>query len=117
MDKKILSLSLCLAAGLAGSVSAQLPSNPWAPHPNDGYFENVPTYDSTQAPEIPEYNNGQTGRRSSSRRPLGQIARPQRHKNLARQRTARPRPELCRGSHHLRNRLRTRNDCPRSQPP
>ena len=61
MDKKILSLSLCLAAGLAGNVSAQLPSNPWAPHPNDGYFENVPTYDSTQAPEIPEYNNGQTG--------------------------------------------------------
>ena len=61
MDKKILSLSLCLAAGLAGSVSAQLPSNHWAKLHIDAYFENVPTYDSTQAPEIPEYNNGQSG--------------------------------------------------------
>ena len=40
---------------MAGSAAAQLPSNPWAPHPNDGYFgDNVANTDQTQAPV---YNN------------------------------------------------------------
>ena len=61
MDKKLLSLSLLLAGSCwAFSAAAQLPTNPWAPNPNDGYFENVPTYDSTKAPVVPEYGNGQT---------------------------------------------------------
>lgn len=50
-----------LIAILAGQAAlAQLPANPWAPHPNDGYFENVPTNDPTKAPVIPEYSDGQT---------------------------------------------------------
>ena len=44
---------------MAGSASAQLPSNPWAPHPNDGYFgDNVADTDPTQAPV---YNNTSSG--------------------------------------------------------
>lgn len=36
---------------ISGSVLAQLPSNPWAPHPNDGYMgNNVANTDVTQAP-------------------------------------------------------------------
>lgn len=45
----------------ASSAFAQLPANPWAPRPNDGYFANVankPT--NTDTPTIPEYGNGQT---------------------------------------------------------
>lgn len=44
---------------IAGSAAAQLPSNPWAPHPNDGYFgDNVANTDQTQAPV---YNNTSNG--------------------------------------------------------
>lgn len=44
---------------MAGSAAAQLPSNPWAPHPNDGYFgDNVANTDQTQAPV---YNNTSNG--------------------------------------------------------
>lgn len=44
---------------IAGSATAQLPSNPWAPHPNDGYFgDNVANTDQTQAPV---YNNTSNG--------------------------------------------------------
>lgn len=55
--------SSALLAGvlLCSSTQAQLPANPWAPHPNDGYFEKAPTSDPTKAPIIPEYNDGQTG--------------------------------------------------------
>jgi len=60
MDKNIFHLSLLCAISLSFSANAQLPTNPWAPHPNDGYFENVPTYNAQQTPEIPQYQNGQT---------------------------------------------------------
>lgn len=44
---------------LAGGSSAQLPSNPWVPHPNDGTFgNNVANTDPTQAPV---YNNTSNG--------------------------------------------------------
>lgn len=44
---------------LAGGTSAQLPNNPWAPHPNDGTFgNNVADTDPTQAPV---YNNTSNG--------------------------------------------------------
>jgi len=60
MDKNIFHLSLLCAISLSFSANAQLPTNPWAPHPNDGYVENVPTYNAQQTPEIPQYQNGQT---------------------------------------------------------
>ena len=60
MNKNIFHLTLLCAIGFSFSGNAQLPTNPWAPNPNDGYFENVPTYDAQQTPEIPQYKNGQT---------------------------------------------------------
>lgn len=45
---------------LASSSSwAQLPSNPWAPHPNDGYFgDNVANTDITKAPVYENTSSG-----------------------------------------------------------
>lgn len=43
----------------AGNVSAQLPSNPWAPHPNSGYFGN--NVASTVQTQAPVYNNTSNG--------------------------------------------------------
>ena len=60
MNKNIFQLSLLCAISFSFSANAQLPTNPWAPNPNDGYFENVPTYNAQQTPEIPQYKNGQT---------------------------------------------------------
>ncbi len=60
MKKHLFHLTLLCAINFAFNTQAQLPVNPWAPNPNDGYFENVPTYNSAQTPEVPEYSNGQT---------------------------------------------------------
>lgn len=44
---------------ISGAVSAQLPSNPWAPHPNDGYMgSNVADTDITQAPVYKNTSGG-----------------------------------------------------------
>lgn len=43
----------------ASAALAQLPSNPWAPNPNDGYFgDNVANTDVTQAPIYDNTANG-----------------------------------------------------------
>ena len=43
----------------ASAALAQLPSNPWAPNPNDGYFgDNVANTDITQAPIYDNTANG-----------------------------------------------------------
>ena len=60
MRSKLFTLGLLITSYLAFDVQAQLPVNPWAPNPNDGYFENIPTYDARQTPQIPQYSNGQT---------------------------------------------------------
>ena len=55
----ILAFLGCMAT--ASYSYAQLPSNPWAPNPNDGYFENVANKPiDTGTPTIPEYSEGQT---------------------------------------------------------
>lgn len=41
-------------------VSAQLPANPWAPHPNEGYFPNASTPEAP-ATYAPEYKNTPSG--------------------------------------------------------
>lgn len=44
---------------ISGSAFAQLPTNPWAPNPNDGYFgDNVANTDITQAPVYDNTENG-----------------------------------------------------------
>ena len=49
----------CLS--LASSANAQLPANPWAPNPNDGYFgDNLPEQGPDTAPNAPLYENGPT---------------------------------------------------------
>ncbi len=48
------------AVGLAfaGTAAAQLPSNPWTPHPNDGYFgDNVPQASPDTPHSAPAYGN------------------------------------------------------------
>lgn len=55
----ILAFLGCMAT--ASYSYAQLPSNPWAPNPNDGYFENVASQPADNGtPTIPEYSEGQT---------------------------------------------------------
>ena len=47
---------------LAGAAAAQLPANPWAPHPNDGYFgDNVIQQGPAVAPNAPMYENNSSG--------------------------------------------------------
>ena len=61
MNKYFSLLSFLGCLSFAAVSHAQLPANPWAPNPNDGYFENVankPT--DTGTPSIPEYSEGQT---------------------------------------------------------
>lgn len=44
---------------MSGSAFAQLPANPWAPNPNDGYFgNNVADTDVTHAPVYDNTENG-----------------------------------------------------------
>ena len=44
---------------MSGSAFAQLPTNPWAPNPNDGYFgDNVADTDVTHAPVYDNTENG-----------------------------------------------------------
>jgi len=60
MKRNIFYMSVFCTISYAITAHAQLPVNPWAPNPNDGYFENTSTYDAAQAPQIPQYQNGQT---------------------------------------------------------
>ena len=47
---------------MAGAAAAQLPANPWAPHPNDGYFgDNVIQQGPAVAPNAPMYENNSSG--------------------------------------------------------
>ena len=47
---------------LAETVAAQLPANPWAPHPNDGDFgDNVIHQGPAVAPNAPMYENNSSG--------------------------------------------------------
>ncbi len=49
---------LCLTT----TALAQLPANPWAPHPNDGYFgDNVIEQGPAEAPNAPAYENNSSG--------------------------------------------------------
>ena len=58
--KNLLSITFFIA-GLffVSQAKAQLPANPWAPNPNDGYFgDNVSNTDQTQAPVYGNTANG-----------------------------------------------------------
>ena len=45
---------------MASTAFAQLPSNPWSPQPNDGYFGEVANKPAPEGvPTIPEYQGGQ----------------------------------------------------------
>ena len=60
--KKYFSLLAVLGCLTMASVAfAQLPTNPWSPKPNDGYFEEVANKPAEEGvPTIPEYSGGQT---------------------------------------------------------
>lgn len=113
--KKYFSLLAVLGClTMASAAFAQLPTNPWSPKPNDGYFEEVANKPAEEGvPTIPEYSGGQTNGEVLPVEPLGQIARPQRCQNLARFCSARQ-IKLCRRSHNFRRRLRTGTAGPRS---
>ena len=59
--KNTLGIMAFLSFLLAGTAAtAQLPSNPWAPHPNDGYFgDNVA--ETNNPTHAPVYNNTSSG--------------------------------------------------------
>lgn len=62
MKKYLCILAVLGCFSVAGAANAQLPANPWAPHPNDGYFgENVPDKSPDKSPDAPAYGNGPTG--------------------------------------------------------
>ena len=56
--KKYFSLLAVLGCLTMASVAfAQLPTNPWSPKPNDGYFEEVANKPAEEGvPTIPEYS-------------------------------------------------------------
>lgn len=60
--KKYFSLLAVLGClTMASAAFAQLPTNPWSPKPNDGYFEEVANKPAEEGvPTIPEYSGGQT---------------------------------------------------------
>ena len=60
--KKYFSLLAVLGClTMASAAFAQLPTNPWSPKPNDGYFEDVANKPAEEGvPTIPEYSGGQT---------------------------------------------------------
>ncbi len=61
MNKYFSLLAFLGCLSFAAISHAQLPANPWAPKPNDGYFENVANNTANNdVPTIPEYSEGQT---------------------------------------------------------
>lgn len=52
-------MAICGSLLISGAALAQLPSNPWAPHPNDGYMGN--NVADTEITEAPVYGNTANG--------------------------------------------------------
>lgn len=63
MPSNIIYSSIALLVLSVATAQAQLPANPWAPHPNDGYFGNNASNDTAQditnAPVYKDTNGGQ----------------------------------------------------------